>query len=145
MAFATLHASADDGNFLHIRTADGWSVVDIDKVGKIKFTGEQMVVGDKNDATIASYPRTALEQMVVLETAGVSDVVVDMPDSNVFNFKNGAVNVLADCNFEVYDTTGKLLVHIPGVKAGQTVTLPALVGKTVILKAGNQSLKAVIK
>lgn len=145
MAFAALSAMADEGNFLHIRTSNGWSVVDIDKVGKIKFTGDQMVVGDKNDAPMASYPRTALEEMVVTETAGVHAVEVDAPETMVFNVENGAVKVLVDCDFEVYDTTGKRLVLIPGVVKGQTITLPALAGNVVILKAGNQSIKAVIK
>jgi len=136
-----------DGNYLHIRTADGWEVLDIDKVDRLDFKGGKMTATDASGNVVASYPQESLESMFIDDTAGVTDAVAggDTEPSFTFDAASGLVNILADGDFTVYDADGRALVSIPGVCAGQVVDLSAIHPGVVILVSGNYSLKVAVR
>lgn len=145
LAFA-LPALAD-GNYLHIRTANGWEVLDIDKIDRLEFKGGKMTATDASDNVVASYPQETLESMFIDDSAGINNVAVsdDTAQALKFDAASGLVTILTDGDFTVYDADGRTLVSIPGVSAGETVNLSAIRPGVVILVLGNHSLKVAIR
>ena len=139
-AFAT-------GNYLHIRTANGWEVLDIDKVDRLEFKGGKMTATDATDKVVATYPQESLESMFIDDSAGIGNVAVsdDAATALKYDASTGVVNILANGDFAVYDTDGRTLVSIPGVCAGETVNLSAIHPGVVVLVLGNHSLKVAIR
>lgn len=146
-AFAIFSAVAGN-NYLHVRTSSGWEVLDLDKVDKLSFAGENMVASDADGNTVSSYIRSELQTMHVNDDpAGVNSVISDNKTSATFSFNatSGTATMIADGNFEIFDLSGATLVSIPEVKQGETVALTGIKPGAVILKSGNYSIKVIIK
>lgn len=133
-------------NYLHIETADGWKVLNLDNVDRLTFTGGNMTATDASNAVVMIVPQTSLKTINVNESAGVSaPVVVEAKATFVYNAGSATVTMLADGAFEVYNVAGSLLVNIPGALKGQTIALDGMEPGVVILKSGNYVLKTAIQ
>ncbi len=136
--------AADD--YLHIRTASGWKVLDISQVDKLTFTGGNMVATDKENKTLLSVPSQELETMVVTDDinqpAGIEVVTGDETD---VTFKYDAMTrtavMVKDGQFEIYGINGMVISIIPGVKVGEVIDLKDVHAGIIIIKSGNYSIK----
>lgn len=57
-----MHA-ADD--YLHIRTSEGWKVLNINEINRLIFTDGTMVAKDKDENVLLNIPREALQTLLV--------------------------------------------------------------------------------
>lgn len=142
-------AHETEGNYMHVLTSTGWKVLDLDQVDRLTFKNGTMVASDKKQNAIETISQKDLMSMTYSETmAELSGVEMLSSDEDAsFSFFNGSKTIVmkADGNFTVYSESGATLVEIPAAKAGQTIDLSAIRPGIVILKSGNQSLKAIIK
>lgn len=136
-------ARADEGQYLHIRTATGWSVLDLNQVDKLSFPAGQMVASTASGQTIASFDRSSLSEMYVNETSGVQTVVAEDAQPS-FRIEGGVVTMLADGTFEAYTTDGAQIVSIAAAK-GETIDLNAVRANVVLLKSGTYTLKTALR
>lgn len=135
-----------DGTYLHIRTASGWEVVNLEKADKMTFKNNVVQITAADNSVLASYPQNALETMYIDEIAGVGDVKDDNTEAAfIFDSASRSVRMTQDSDLKVYDLKGKLLVGIPEVKEGETVNLSALAPSIIILKSGNYTVKTQLK
>lgn len=151
IAGASIPMMAQDveGNYMHVLTSDGWKILDLDQVDRLSFNNGVMTAADKNQNIVETISQDKLLSMAYSETTTELSGVEMLPNGSkpAFSFFNGSKTVImnADGNFSVYNEAGAKLVEISSVKAGQTIDLSALHPGIVILKSGNQSLKAIIK
>lgn len=138
-----MSAKAEEGQYLHVKTSTGWSVLDLEKVDRLTFTAANMVASDANGNQVAGYERSSLDQMYFNESSGVETVVADAAAAT-FSYRNGAAMMLADGMFEVYGVDGALLVSI-NAKKGETIDISAISQNVVILKSGSYTLKTVLR
>lgn len=132
------------GNYLHVKTSEGWSVLDLDQVDRLSFSGNVMTATSATGEIVASYPQDQLEKMVGSDVAGVQDLTVGSQAKN-FVFDGVKVTIQADGNFAVYNTEGTVLVEIADVRNGEKIDLSALTPGVYVAKSGNQSQKIVVK
>lgn len=146
LTFGLTSFAADEADYLHIRTASGWEVLNLTQVDRLTFTGNTMNALDANGATVASYPRETLEMMYFNESTGV-EVITDETEGKAFAFdaSSASVTMLKDGDFKLYSLDGRMLVNIPEVKAGETINLSALAKGTVIIKSGNNTAKVMMR
>ena len=144
--FASLALSLSAANYLHIRTDAGWTVLDLDNVDRITFTGGNMTVTDEKGGVLGTFKQEELQSLHSDEIAGIAETVADSVETTfTFDAASRSVTVTADGDFTVYDAAGNTLVAIPGVKKGETIDLGALQPGVVIMTNGTHSLKALIK
>lgn len=135
-----------ESNYLHIETADGWKVLNVDNVDRLTFAGGNMTATDAANAVVLTVAQSDLKTLVVTQSAGVETPVADEVKATfVFNAATATATMLADGAFEVYNVAGALLVNIPGALKGQTVSLEGMEPGVVILKSGNYVLKTAIQ
>lgn len=136
----------EEGNYLHLQTATGWEVIDLDQVDRLTFSNGTMTASDKDQTTVASFRQDQLISMNYSETSGIESVTDDNMESTFyFDSDAKAVIMKADGIFEVFSEAGVKLVEIPSAKNGETINLSAIRKGIVILKSGSHSLKAIIK
>lgn len=133
--------------YLHIKTTDGWQVIDLDKADRLTFKGGTMEVADASGKVIATYPQSTLENIKVDdESTGIDMIVAGKDCDATFRF-NGATcsaEMIKDGLFEVYGIDGKKLVAIPA-KAGEHIALEVMTGVgPVIVKSGSYTLKVAL-
>lgn len=148
VALSALSVSAEDsaGNYLHIRTSEGWQVLNLDTVDRLTFKGGTMTATDKDNNTVASFPQESLEKMYVDETAGIGQVSASEAEATfTYDAASRTVTMLADGAFKVYNAAGALLVNIPAVEKDQTVVLTGLQAGVVLISSGDYTLKAAVK
>lgn len=142
-------AQETEGNYLHVLTSAGWKVLDLDQIDRLTFKNGSMVATDKKQNTIETISQNDLTKMAYSETKAEFSGIEMLPadEKAVFSFFNGSKTVVmkADGNLAVYTEAGVRLVEIPDAKAGQAIDLSAIRQGIVILKSGNQSLKAIIR
>lgn len=137
-----------EGNYLHVKTADGWKVLNLDKVDRLTFKGGNMTASDKDNNVVETVPMASLETITFSEQAepsSVASIEADTAAPFSFDAASSTVHMNADGDFSLYDIEGKLLVSIPAVKAGETIDLSAVKGEVVVIKSGNHSLKTILK
>ena len=137
------YALAEGNQYLHIHTADGWKVLDLEKVDRLSFSGNQMIAADENNVTVETFDRSGLAEMYVDETSGVNEIASDAADAT-FSYKQGVATMLADGLFEVYGLDGSLMVAIKA-KKGENIDLTAMTQEIVILKSGKFTAKVVLR
>ncbi len=143
-AAGLLTASAAD-NYLHIKTADGWRVLDLEQVDRLTFDGNTMTASDASGATVVTIPQKSLEVMAVTETAGVSaPVIAEAKASFVYSPSTKCVTMLDDALFEMYALDGSRLVAVNAAK-GENIHIDAVKAGVVIMKSGEYSIKAVVE
>ncbi len=140
--------AADD--YLHIRTSDGWKVLDISQVDRLTFSNGTMVATDKENKTLLTVPTTDLKAMVVDNDVnptptGIEEVTAkEVKASFTYDASTKSVTMLEDAPFEVYAITGLTLCVIPNAKAGEVIDLKDIHPGVIILKSGQYSLKVVV-
>lgn len=143
--------SLSEGNYLHVRTEAGWKVLDIDKVERLTFKGGTMTATDKDNNVIETIPQESLQKMSFSESSdidmsGISGIKdVETNATFLFDSASRTVELLSDSKLEVYSVSGKLLVSIPEAVKGESIDLADLSAGVVIIKAGNYSLKTILK
>lgn len=135
-----------DGNFLHIQTASGWDVLDLETVDRLTFKNGTMTATDTNEKVVASYSQSDLNRMFVSETAGVEAVCAEEVDAT-FSFDASSKNlrILADGELALYNLNGNVLDIIPEVKTGELINISALPAGVIIVKSGEYAAKIVLK
>lgn len=136
-------ASADEGQYLHIRTSGGWQVLNLEQVDRLTFTGGQMVAADANNNTLGSFEQSSLNEMYFDETAGVESTLAKA-EGAAFSFANGVVTMKEDGRIEIFALDGVLLTAI-NAKKGETIDLKAISSKYVILKSGKVAQKVSLR
>lgn len=147
-AFSSMNVSAEDltGDFIHIKTSKGWELIDLSVVDRISFKGDNMVATDKDNNTVASFPKADLERMFYSETSGVQKVEADDEAASFAVSADGReVRMVRDGEFAVYNVAGQLLASIPEVKAGECISLAGLGKGVVIVKSGKDAAKVILK
>lgn len=136
----------EEGNYLHVQTASGCEVIDLEQADRLTFKNGTMTATDKNLVTVASFKQSELESMYYSETSGVESITDDTR-VNTFSFNGDTktVTMKADGKFEVFSEAGVKLVEIPSAKQGETINLSAIRKGIVILKSGSHSLKTIIR
>jgi|GEM_PF-2727401 len=134
-----------ESQYLHIRTASGWEVLDLAQVDRLTFKSGSMTATDKQNNTVATYNQNALESMYVDENAGIESVVSTDTEATFTFSKDGYVEMKADGAFLIYGADGALLLEIPEARKGEIISLKTLRQGVVILKSGNYSIKAIVK
>lgn len=143
-AVSLIGASAAD-NYLHIKTADGWRVLDLEQVDRLTFDGNTMTASDASGAPVMTIPQKSLETMTVTETAGVSTAVVaEAKATFAYSSSTKCVTMLADALFEIYALDGSRLVAVDAAK-GDNIHIDAVKAGVVIMKSGEYTLKAVVE
>lgn len=135
--FESAMAQADD--YLHVRTSQGWEILNLSNIDKLTFRDGTMKALDGKDNVVASFPQESLKEMNVNQSAGVESVAKD--NEATFCLSCDEVEMLADGEFKVYDINGSLLVGIDYVKKGEKISLGALVNGVYILSSGKFALK----
>lgn len=122
-------------------------VLDLDKVDRLEFKGDNMIAKAEDNTQVASFPRTSLEVLYVDEaaTTAITAAVADETAAFTFDADSKSATMLADGSFAIYDINGRRLVEIPAVKKGETIDLQAIRPGVVILRSESFSVKAVIK
>lgn len=143
MMLGVMNAKADEGQYLHVQTASGWKVLDLEKVDRLTFTTGNMVASDADNNTLETFDRASLEKMYFDETSGVQSVIAESAKAT-FGVSNGVAAMLEDGKFEVYSLDGSLLVSI-NAKKGETIDINAISANVVILKSGSYTLKATLR
>lgn len=132
-------------NYLHIQTDNGWTIINIDNVDRISFSDGKMVITDKEQTT-TTIAQTELVQMLVNESASIESVEFD---NNAAKFTIDAqtktVKMTTDGNFRILSVNGKILINIPTVKSGETISLDNLNAGVYILQSSNYAIKIVTK
>lgn len=132
-------------NYLHVKTGNGWEVLDLDLVDRLTFSETSMTATDEEGKTVAAFDRTDLDRMYVDETTGVATIkVADTAAAFRYDAATRTATMLADGTFELIAADGKILVSIPA-KAGETINLSDIKPGVVIMKAGKTSTKAILK
>lgn len=146
-ACLSMWAQSADTNYLHIYTNGQWVVLDLDKVDRLEFKGDNMIAKAEDNTEVATYPRTSLQVLYVDEvaTTAITAATADQTAAFTFDAATKSATMLADGQFTIFDINGRRLVEIPAVKKGEIVDLKALRPGIVILRSGNFSMKAVIK
>ncbi len=136
----------EEGNYLYVRTATGYEVLNLDKVDRLTFSGGIMTASDKDNKTVATFPQDQIDKMYVSETAGITSVAADNAEPTFkFDATTAVVTMLADGDFNIYDTAGASLIGTAKVKKGETIALSGMEPGIVILKSGNYTVKAILK
>lgn len=133
-------------NYLHIKTSDGWQVIDLDKADRLTFKGGTMEVSDAAGQVIATYPQQSLETIKVDDSTSGIDIVGENKKDATFRFNGAtlAVDMIADGVFEAFGIDGKKLVAIPA-KAGDHISLDAMKGAgPVVFKSGSYTIKVAL-
>lgn len=143
MILGAMTTSADGGQYLHIRTASGWSVLDLDQVDRLTFNAGTMVASDADNKTVETFDRGALSDMYFDESAGVQAVTADNTEAT-FSYNNGVATMLTDGPLEVYAVDGSMLVCL-NARRGETVDLSAIRNNVIVLKSGSYTLKATLR
>ncbi len=142
-------AAEEEALYLHIKTTAGWRVLSLDKIDRLKFAGNTMTVTDANDNVVATFARNELSNMAVDEAstpeAGVNDIEIGKGVTFAFDAQTSTVHMLADGALDVYDISGRHLVSIAAVSAGETVDLSEIAAGVVIIKSGTYNLKVALK
>ncbi len=132
--------------YLHVRTATGWEVLDLNKVDRLTFTGGKMTALDQNEKVVKSFERSDLDKMVVTESAGVEAVADATAEKTfVYDVQSRTITMSTEGDVEIFDAAGCRLVALPCVLKGETVVLTGLNPGIVIIKSGDYSLKTVVK
>jgi len=146
-AFAIFTAVAGN-NYLHVRVASGWEVLDLDKVDRLSFSGNNMVASDAKGNTVSTFLRSELRTMNVDDNpSGVNSMIADSKESATFSFDfaSRTVTMFTNGDFQIFDLSGAVLVSIPDVRQGEAISLSGLQPGAIIIKSGNYSIKVIIK
>ena len=138
--------AADD--YLHIQTADGWKVLNINQVDRITFTGGTMVATDAEKQTLLSVPTSEVKSMTVNDelTTGIAQLPTEEATAAfVFDSESAVATMQANGNFAIYDLSGVKKMEIPAVQKGQIIDLSGITPGFVILKSGDYTLKVSLK
>lgn len=133
-------------DYLHIRTADGWTVINLDNADRMTFNGGSMKVSDASGNIVGTFPQSALQEISVNDEPGASSVTSLKAGQAPFRFSAGtrSAEMLADGMFEIFSMDGKRLVAIPA-RTGDRIALDAMSGAgVVIVKSGSYTIKAVL-
>lgn len=132
-------------NYLHISTADGWEVIDLDKADKLTFKGGNMNVLDNRGAVIKTFPQSSIGMMYVNQTAGVGEISMQPAEAS-FELIDDAhiVKLLAPGDFEVFSLDGRRILLIEGVEKGKTIDISALASGTYVLSLGGYVVKCIL-
>ncbi len=132
-------------NYLHVKTANGWQVFDLDKVDRLTFDGTTMKATDASGNTVATLPQKSLESISVNESAGIGAITADGAEATFsYDAASRTVTVLADGTFEIYGVDGVRLVAIPASK-GEIISLGDLRPGATVFKSGAYTIKAIVK
>lgn len=63
-----------EGEYLHVKTANGVVVLDLSKVEKLSFTGGNLTATDSEAKVVARIPKSDLDKMYVSENADASSL-----------------------------------------------------------------------
>lgn len=135
------------GLYLHIETAEGWKVIDLEKVDRLSFAGGVMTATDSENKTVATVAQEKLQTMRVddVQEAGLESVIADGSEVFTYNAATRTLTFLQDGPLSIYGIDGAEIHTIPSVTKGQTVSLEDLRPGIIILKSGDFSLKTVVK
>lgn len=143
LMLGTVSAWAEGGQYLHVQTASGWKVLDLEKVDRLTFISGNMIATDAQNNTLETFDRASLNRMYVDETMGIQSMTTDQAKA-AFCFENGVATMLTDAKFEAYSVDGSLLVSIDA-KKGETIDINAISANVVILKSGSFILKSTLR
>lgn len=143
LVISTVSAWAEGGQYLHVQTASGWKVLDLEKVHRLTFISGNMIATDAQNNTLETFDRASLNKMYVDETTGIQSIIADQAKAT-FCFQNGVATMLTDGKFEAYSLDGPLLVSI-NAKKGETIDINAISANVVILKSGSFTLKSTLR
>lgn len=143
LSLGVLSAKAEEGQYLHIRTATGWSVLNLDEVDKLSFPAGSMVASTASGQTIGTFDRSSLTEMYVDETSGITSVAVEA-SVPTFRFESGVVTMVADGTFEAYTPDGVQIARI-AAKKGETIDLSGVRASVILLKSGSYTLKTTLR
>lgn len=136
---------ADAGNYLHIKTSEGWQVLDLNVVDRLSFDGNTMKATDEKGQTVAEIPQQNLERMDVSQEAGVKTVLTERANATFsYNASTQKATMLADGEFELFGADGTRYISFKALK-GETVDLSSIAPGIVIIKSGDYSIKAIVK
>ena len=136
---------ADAGNYLRIKTSEGWQVLDLDVVDRLSFDGTTMKATDEKGQTVAEIPQRNLERMDVSQEAGVKNVLTERANATFsYNTSTQKATMLADGVFELFGADGTRYISFKALK-GETVDLSSIAPGIVIIKSGDYSIKAIVK
>lgn len=149
-AAQTVCAAEDESFYLHIKTAAGWRVLDLNKVDRLSFSGNTMTASDANNNVVETFNRSEIDVMSVNDdpenaSTGIVDVKADAGVAFTFDSATASVKMLKNGPLKVYDVNGALLVSIPAVAGGEAVDLSAIESGIVIINSNNYNLKAALK
>lgn len=136
-------------NYLHVRTSQGWEVLNLDKVDRLYFNNNVMTVTDASQNVISSFSKADLISMYVDDTSttAVKSIAAEEKDEAPYRYDSSASNIYMKGTGEivVYNLGGEVLVNIPEVKAGEVVDIKAIAPGAIIIRSGNYTSKAIKK
>jgi hypothetical protein len=136
-------------NYLHVQTADGWKLINLDNVERITFAGGVMTATDASNTIIAQLNQQKLESMYVDDEENVSGLKITKLDQGEatlsFDANKKVIKVLTDGSLDVFTVTGVKILTVPNVKKGEIVDVSQLAVGTAIFKNGTFSLKTILK
>ena len=141
--------AADD--YLHIRTATGWKILNIADVDRLTFKGGTMVATDTDNKTLLSVDCKELETMVVTDNtdvpAGVDQVTSNPATQATFTYDatTRCIVMKADGALEIYRADGARIDAIPQAKAGEVIEIEGVGNGIIIVKSGAYTLKVALK
>ncbi|MCX4263450.1 MAG: hypothetical protein OSJ37_01865 [Muribaculaceae bacterium] len=143
----TAYTAAAVDDYLHIKTANGWVVFNLNNADRITFNNGKMTVLDQSGNTLGSINQSDLVKAHfsnTTESTSVNSIVAEDP---TFSFDAASKTVKIDCDgtFEIFAIDGKTLISIPSAKKGETVNIESLNENIVIIKLGNYSIKTIVK
>ena len=135
--------SAD--NYLHVKTSQGWEVLDLNKVDRLYFQNNMMNATDANQNVVGSFTQSDLEAMYVDQSSGIHSLPSATTEKVTFTYDatTSIVTLKEAGSIEIFSLNGEQLVKIPRVEAGETVSLKGLANGAIIIKSGKYSAKAI--
>lgn len=136
--------------YLHVQSADGnWTVLDLNQVNRLTFSGGQMKATDSKGTVVAQFPAASLTTMKVNDESQAGLDLVETPSgaAKCFDMSQDGRMLTAkiDGTLRVFTSTGQLAVEIPQVKAGQSVNLYSLPAGAYVINYANVARKALLK
>lgn len=134
-------------DYLHIKTADGWVVFNLNKADRLTFSGGKMNVLDASGNTVTTISQTDLEKAHFSNTPESTSVISVIAEEPTFTFdaKSKTIKIASDGLFEIFSVDGKTLVSIPEAKKGENISVEDMEEGIVIMKSGNYTLKTIVK
>lgn len=148
LAALGIRAEGDESHYLHIRTNDGWTAIDLNRIDRLTFKDGNMIATDNEQKTIGNFPQSTLTSMFIdekeeLDLSGVENIGVSEEGDKTFHYDTATsmARMVVSGEFIVYNLKGETLLRIPEAKAQEVIDLSAITDHVLIIKSGSYSLK----